>query len=126
MNNTIPHLITALQSFENQELEVRISVDGGQTNRPISFVGNNRGRCLLEFCLQTWLECILPETGLPDPNRPRYIDCGKKIPQLIEELQTFEDWDRRIVEISVNDGDNCYPISRIEQSGEYCLLIFDK
>ena len=117
-------LSAALQSFENQDLEVRISVDCGQTHRPISLVGNHRmGKiCSMEFCLQCWLEDISPETGLPREGRPKgvgWIDRGKKISQLIKELHTFENMDR-FVEISVDEGDHWYPISRIEQRRGFC------
>ena len=36
---TIAGLIRELQSFEDQTLEVRISLDGGATSLPISLVG---------------------------------------------------------------------------------------
>ena len=36
---TIANLIKELQSFEDQSLEVRISVDDGNTSVPISLVG---------------------------------------------------------------------------------------
>ena len=36
---TIAQLIKELQSFEDQHLEVRISVDDGSTSVPISLVG---------------------------------------------------------------------------------------
>ena len=35
---TISQLIDELKSFENQELLVEISIDGGSTHRPISLV----------------------------------------------------------------------------------------
>jgi len=38
---TISGLIKELQSFEDQSLEVRISVDGGDTSFPISLVGKS-------------------------------------------------------------------------------------
>jgi hypothetical protein len=44
---TIAHLIKELQSFENQELEVRLSVDGGETSYPISLVGKYSGKYAL-------------------------------------------------------------------------------
>ena len=47
---TIRQLIQELQSFENQELEVKISVDDGNTKRPISLVLKSEGLCLLAFC----------------------------------------------------------------------------
>jgi|GEM_PF-3756075 len=120
---TVPQLIVELQSLDNPKLEVRLSVDGGQTSRPITFVENNMGRCLLRFSLYSWQEHISPETGLLQTDCPKYLVCGKKIPQLIQELNTFENMDR-VVEISVDDKDNVYPISRIEQSGDCCLLMF--
>ena len=115
-NDTVPYLISRLQAFRDQELEVRISADGGQSSRPISIVGHHMGCCLLEFC------------GLEDEDcNFEWIHRGKTISHLLEELQTYVNYyPDHIVEISVDDGDNCYPISRIEQSGEYCLLIFDK
>ena len=36
---TIKELIEELKTFENQNLEVRISLDDGKTNHPISLVG---------------------------------------------------------------------------------------
>ena len=44
---TIRKLIDELQSFENQDLEVRISLDGGETHKPISLLKKSRGYCLL-------------------------------------------------------------------------------
>lgn len=35
---TISQLIKELQTFENQELEVKISIDSGETFKPISLV----------------------------------------------------------------------------------------
>ena len=35
---TIKQLIKELESFENQDLEVRISLDDGETHKPISIV----------------------------------------------------------------------------------------
>ena len=47
---TIRQLIWELQSFENQDLEVRISVDDGDTKKPISLVAKVDEMCLLTFC----------------------------------------------------------------------------
>ena len=48
---TLAGLVKELESFENQQLEVRISVDGGQTSYPISLVGRHEGKyALLENC----------------------------------------------------------------------------
>lgn len=40
---TVAHLIKELLTFENQELEVRISLDDGATSFPISLVGKAKG-----------------------------------------------------------------------------------
>jgi hypothetical protein len=47
---TIKQLIKELQSFEDQELLVEISVDGGETKKPISLVKKTSGVCLLVNC----------------------------------------------------------------------------
>jgi len=119
----LPSLIAALQSFENHELEVRISVDGGKSHRPISLVGNHKmgQSCMIEFCLKCWLEDISPETGLPREGRPPkvgWIDRGKTISHILCEFN-FENMDR-FVEISVDEGAHCYPISQIEQRRGFC------
>lgn len=44
---TINQLIKELQSFENQGLLVEISVDGGDTHKPISLVKKSGQLCLL-------------------------------------------------------------------------------
>ena len=44
---TIRKLINELQSFEDQELEVRISLDGGTTHKPISLLKKSGGYCLV-------------------------------------------------------------------------------
>ena len=48
--DTICQLINELQSFENQDLEVRISLDGGVTSKCISLVSKSNGVALLENC----------------------------------------------------------------------------
>lgn len=45
---TIRQLIAELQSFEDQDLEVRMSFDGRITNRPISILSRDQGFCILE------------------------------------------------------------------------------
>lgn len=51
---TVSQLIKELQTFENQEMEVRISVDGGATSVPISLVGKVDERfAMLENCEET-------------------------------------------------------------------------
>jgi len=48
---TIQQLIKELQSFENQNLEVVISLDNGKTHKPISLVSKKENKyCLLEYC----------------------------------------------------------------------------
>ena len=45
---TVRQLIEELQTFENQDMEVRISVDDGDTHACISLVGKHDGTyCLL-------------------------------------------------------------------------------
>lgn len=51
---TVSQLIKELQSFENQEIEVRISIDGGETSVPISLVGKVKGGfAMLKNCEET-------------------------------------------------------------------------
>jgi hypothetical protein len=48
---TVAQLITELQTFEDQGMEVRISVDDGKTSLPISLVAKSDGRiALLQNC----------------------------------------------------------------------------
>jgi hypothetical protein len=44
---TIRQLIKELQTFENQELEVQISLDEGKSHKPMSIVGKYGNYCLL-------------------------------------------------------------------------------
>lgn len=44
---SIRQLIKELQTFEDQDLEVRISLDDGDTHKPISLVEKNGGFCVL-------------------------------------------------------------------------------
>ncbi len=46
---TISQLINELKSFEDQELEVRVSIDDGDTHFPISIVEKDDGKCVLSF-----------------------------------------------------------------------------
>jgi hypothetical protein len=46
---TIRQLIKELQSFENQDLLVEISLDGGVIQKPISLVKKSKGVCLLTY-----------------------------------------------------------------------------
>ena len=47
---TIRELIEELQSFENQDLFVEISLDDGDTHKPISLVMKSGDLCLLVNC----------------------------------------------------------------------------
>ena len=47
---SIRQLIIELQSFEDQDLEVRMSFDGRITHRPISILSRDQGYCILENC----------------------------------------------------------------------------
>jgi len=51
---SIRQLIQELQTFENQDLEVRISLDAGETHKPISSIGKEGDEdnvvCVLKFC----------------------------------------------------------------------------
>lgn len=43
-STTVADLVKQLQSFENHDMEVRISTDGGDTSVPISLVGKIEGK----------------------------------------------------------------------------------
>lgn len=47
---SITQLIKELRTFENQDLVVEVSLDGGITSQPISLVGKLSGKCVL-LCL---------------------------------------------------------------------------
>ena len=48
---SVAQLIEELRTFENQEMEVRISLDGGETSVPISLVGKaNDEYAVLQNC----------------------------------------------------------------------------
>lgn len=47
---TIRQLIKELQTFDDQDLEVLISTDGGVTRKCISLVSKRKGTALLENC----------------------------------------------------------------------------
>lgn len=44
---TVRQLIQELQSFENQDLEVQISIDGGENSKCISLVKKSNGMAVL-------------------------------------------------------------------------------
>jgi hypothetical protein len=41
---TVEQLIKELKSFENQQLEVRISIDGGDTSYPVSILTKRQNK----------------------------------------------------------------------------------
>jgi hypothetical protein len=47
---SITQLITELGSFEDQNLEVRLTFDGGACHKPISILTRRDGFCMLENC----------------------------------------------------------------------------
>jgi hypothetical protein len=49
-SKTIRGLIQELSSFEDQDQKVYISVDDGNTRKPISLVVRRDGACLLVYC----------------------------------------------------------------------------
>ena len=55
-------------------------------------------------------------------NNPEWVLKGKKISQLIEEFQSFENQDL-LVEISLDGGNTHKPISLVKKSGDVCLLV---
>lgn len=46
---TIEELIEELKSFGDQSLPVEVSIDSGNTSKPISMVVKLRGKCLLMY-----------------------------------------------------------------------------
>lgn len=44
---SIQQLIKELQSFDDPELEVRMSIDGGRSHKAISLIGRKDGHCVL-------------------------------------------------------------------------------
>ena len=63
---TIRHLIEELQSFENQELEVCISVDAGDSLHPISMVRKQRNCCVLTSYVADHEKSLTVERPGPD------------------------------------------------------------
>ncbi|MBZ9667008.1 hypothetical protein RTH74_07040 [Pseudomonas sp. zfem001] len=49
VGKTIKQLIAELESFENKDLIVELSVDGGGSSVPISLVGKKDGKCILMY-----------------------------------------------------------------------------
>lgn len=51
---SVAQLIDELRTFEDQAMEVRISIDGGETSLPISLVGKVDGKfAVLQNCQAT-------------------------------------------------------------------------
>jgi predicted ribosome-associated RNA-binding protein Tma20 len=46
---SVAQLIKELETFENKEIEVKISVDSSKTLRPISLVLRDGNICILEY-----------------------------------------------------------------------------
>jgi hypothetical protein len=46
----ITQLITELGTYEDQNLEVRLTFDGGETHKPISILTRRDGYAMLEYC----------------------------------------------------------------------------
>ncbi|MFV3131841.1 hypothetical protein [Niveispirillum sp. KHB5.9] len=65
------------------------------------------------------LKIIMTEEPVTQPD---WVTRGKTIRQLIQELRTFEDQDL-LVEISVDDGETCRPISLVVKSNGKCVLL---
>lgn len=55
---TIRELIDDLKTFENQELRVFISIDDGETRKPISLAKRSQGHCLLVYCGSEHLKTV--------------------------------------------------------------------
>ncbi len=53
---TIRQLIDELRTFEDLDLEVRISFDAGETHLPVSLVGRIEGKCVLMYAGEQALE----------------------------------------------------------------------
>jgi hypothetical protein len=123
---TVQDLIAELQSFD-PEWEVLLSVDDARNTCPVTRVEDKGASCLIEFCSDKWMERVYPDSGLPWASIPDWLAYGKKVSQLIQDLQAL-DKPQLAVEISVNEGQSCYPITRIQKwKGDYlrhCLLTF--
>lgn len=50
-NNSIGSFVEKFQSIENQELEVRLSINSDENHKPISLIGKKNGSCVLMSCL---------------------------------------------------------------------------
>ncbi|MDP9938768.1 hypothetical protein [Ectopseudomonas alcaliphila] len=49
VGKTIRQLIAELETFENKDLIVELSTDGGVSSVPISLVGKKDGKCILMY-----------------------------------------------------------------------------
>lgn len=53
---SIRQLIRELQFFDDQDLEVRLSLDAGDSHQPVSLVGKSNGYCVLASYLSFYDE----------------------------------------------------------------------
>jgi hypothetical protein len=65
---TIAGLILELRTFDDQDLEVRLSTDDGVTTHPISLIGRHDGACVLLRCLTGHLS--RERVGATEEGRP--------------------------------------------------------
>ena len=84
-------------------------------------VGRTEGRCLLEFLYRHWIDYVSPETGRVSEDAPKYVVQRRTAEHLVRELLTFEDQGVPVA-VSVNDGDDTYPLDRIELREGFVLL----
>ena len=47
---SITQIIQELRTFEDQTLEVRLTFDGGQTNKPVSILTRRNSYAMIEYC----------------------------------------------------------------------------
>jgi len=115
---SIRQLIEELKSFENQELEVRISMDYGDSHQSISSVRK------IDSCRLLISAVNFHDKKAKQLNRPELVDCKKSIRQLIEELNLFSSENQDLeVRISIDYENSHQPISLVGKDGLYCLLM---
>jgi hypothetical protein len=131
----IPDLVRALRTFKNQKTEVLLSVDGGNTCKPIYLVNSDGylgsfAEIYSEDCF--WEDHVSPSTGFPFDGTQEPWN-SMTISELIRRLRTDEDTQKilpykdldREVRISGDNQNHYYPISRIAHRGNHCILIYD-
>ena len=62
---SVAQLIEELRTFEDQEMEVRISLDSGETSYPIALVGRFNGKYAVLFNCQDSSKSIRHHTDEP-------------------------------------------------------------